>query len=90
MTRSAPRLSPRLVEQIDRLDDGRMPLAELWRRVGAAADDLGLPRPSYERVRGLAQAARRRAAREHRLADILVDVAFRSRPPEAVRAGWEW
>ena len=55
---SAPRISPRLLDEIERLSRRRMPIAELNRRVGAAAARLGLPRPSYEQVRLLVHEAR--------------------------------
>jgi hypothetical protein len=50
---SAARIPNRLLDAIERIDDGKLPLAEIARRVGAEADRLGLTRPSYERVRQL-------------------------------------
>jgi len=79
----SPRLSPRLVAALDRLDDGKMPLAELRRLVGAEAQRLGLPRPSYERVRVLAHELRARRA-EPTTAEVLWDVTTRVRAPEAI------
>jgi hypothetical protein len=35
-----------LLDAIVRIDDGKPPLAEIARRVGAEADRLGLTRPS--------------------------------------------
>ena len=84
MVTSAPRLSPRLVEAIDELDDGTMPIAELCRRVGAYADSLSLTRPSYEQVRVHAHAARRWRKLDATTGEVLVDVAARVRPPEDV------
>jgi hypothetical protein len=55
----APRLSPKLLEAIVRYDDRKVPIAETYRRVGREAERLGLPRPSYQRVRVLVHAARR-------------------------------
>jgi hypothetical protein len=55
----APRISPRLVEAIVRLDDTRVPIAEVNRRVGSEAERLGLRRPSYQRVRELVHQTRR-------------------------------
>jgi hypothetical protein len=81
--RFAPRLSPRLVAAIERLDDGKISYAELRRLVGAEADRLDLPRPSYERVRTLAQDLRTKRA-EITTGEVLVDVALRLRTPEAV------
>jgi hypothetical protein len=79
----APRLSPRLVAALERLDDGKLPIAELLRLVGAEADRLGLPRPSYERVRVLAHELRARRA-EPTTGEVLWDVAWRVRPPDAI------
>jgi hypothetical protein len=80
---AAPRLSPRLLLAIERFDDGRLPIAEIGRRVGAEAERLGLTRPSYSRVRTLVQAQRRRP-RGPTAAGIAVDLAFRTRSPQAV------
>jgi hypothetical protein len=83
MTDCAPRLSPRLVAALERFDDGKMAIAELRRIVGAEAQRLGLPRPSYERVRVLAHELRARRA-EPTTADVLWDVTARVRPPDAI------
>jgi hypothetical protein len=80
---SAPRLSPRLLAALERIDDGKLPIAELRRRVGTEAERLGLARPSYERVRILAHEHRARRARPT-TTDALLDVAMRVRPPEAI------
>jgi len=80
---SAPRLSPRLLAALERIDDGNLPIAELRRRVGAEAERLGLARPSYERVRILAHEHRARLAATT-TSDVLLDVAMRVRPPEAI------
>ena len=68
-----------------RLDDRRVPIAEVARRVGAEADRMGLPRPSYQRIRELVHESRR-VRRGPTTADVLVDIAFRVRPPEALLA----
>jgi hypothetical protein len=78
----APRISPRLLEAIARLDDRAIPIAETSRRVGAEAERLGLRRPSYERVRELVHELRR-VRRQPSTATVLLDIAFRVRPPEA-------
>jgi len=83
MTDCAPRLSPRLLAAIERLDDGKMAIAELRRLVGAEAQRLGLPCPSYERVRVLADELRTRRA-EPTTAEVLWDVTTRVRPPDAI------
>jgi hypothetical protein len=47
-----------LLDEIERLARGRLPIAEINRRVGAAAVRLELPKPSYEQVRVLVHEAR--------------------------------
>jgi len=79
----APRLSPKLLEAIVRLDDRKVPIAETYRRVGAEAERLGVPRPSYQRVRVLVHAARR-ARRGPTTTSLLVDVALNVRHPRDV------
>jgi hypothetical protein len=79
----APRISPKLLEAIVRLDKRTVPIAETSRQVGRKAEELGLPRPSYERVRELVHESRR-LSRGPSTTSILIDVAFRVRPTEAV------
>jgi hypothetical protein len=69
---------------IDRADTS-LPIAEICRRVGVEAERLALPRPSYEAVRVLVHQSRRRR-RQPSTGTILVDIAFRSRPPDALVA----
>jgi hypothetical protein len=79
----APRISPKLLDEIVRIDDRRLPIAEVNRRVGRAAWKLGLPKPSYQRVRELVHAARS-IRRGPTTMSVLMDVALRVRPPEAL------
>jgi hypothetical protein len=61
---SVPRGDPRLHALVVALDRDGAPAAETWRRVGEAATELGLPRPSYHTIRELVRAERlRRRAR---------------------------
>ena len=83
MVASAARVDSRLVAALERLDRVGVPIAETYRRVGVVARELGLLRPSYERVRTLVHEARRRG-RQPSAGDVLLDIAFRSRPPEAI------
>jgi hypothetical protein len=83
VSRSAARISHPLLAELERIDDGRMPIAEVNRRLGEAAEHLGLLRPSYERVRVLVHEQRRARARPGTLA-VFVDVTTRTRPPEAL------
>lgn len=60
---AVPCHDPRLHALVVGLHDVDTPAAETWRRVGEAAVELGLPRPSYHTVRELVrdEEARRRA-----------------------------
>ncbi len=60
MSRAAPRYDGRLVAALRRLDDRRVSIAETCRRVGALAEELGVPRPSYVHLRRLVVAERER------------------------------
>jgi proteasome lid subunit RPN8/RPN11 len=79
----APRIRKELLEAIVRHDRRTHPIAETCRRVGQDADRLGLTRPSYQRIRELVHESRR-LRRGPSTTSVLVDVAFRVRPPEAV------
>ena len=83
MLRFAPRLDSRLVDAAERLDARDTAIAETNRRVGLVAEELGVARPSYEQIRVVIQRARERG-REPTSADVLLDIAFRARPPEAL------
>lgn len=61
MAQSAPRYNARLLRAIRRLDDESVPIAEVCRRVGARAERLGVPRPSYVHVRRIVLSERERA-----------------------------
>ena len=83
MLASAPRVDSRLVAALRRLDDGSLPVAELNRRLGKVAETLGLAQPSYQCVRLLVRKIRR--CREvPGIGDLLVDIALRNKPPEAL------
>ncbi|HEY6836130.1 MAG TPA: hypothetical protein VI142_06625 [Gaiellaceae bacterium] len=79
----APRISPQVRAQIERLAERSLSAAEITRAVGDGAERLGQTRPSYEQVRALVREVRRRP-RQPSTADVLLDVAFRVRHPNAV------
>jgi hypothetical protein len=83
MTTIAPRIRKELLEAVVRHDKRTHPIAETCRRVGRDAERLGLTRPSYQRIRELVHQSRR-LRRGPSTTSVLVDVAFRLRPPEAV------
>ena len=76
-------IDQRLVSELMRLDDRNLPIAEVYRKLGATADGLGLPRPSYEVARRRIHEIRRARAGPH-TGDVALEVAFRVRPPEAL------
>jgi hypothetical protein len=59
----APRIDPRILRALSKLDDPDESIAESRRRLGEVARELGLPRPSYERVRQLVHLHRRSRSR---------------------------
>ena len=77
MVTGAARLSPRLLDTLVRADDGRVPIAEICRSVGAEAEALGLTRPSYEAVRLVVHLARDRRVAKHESTDGVWDEAAR-------------
>ena len=85
MPPSAPRISRRLLAAIVRLDDPRIPIAEVARRVCREAEQLDLTRPSYQQIRVLVHESRR-LKRSPSTAAVLVEVALRLRPAEDLYA----
>ena len=83
MASQAPRTGPTLLAVIERLDDDSVPIAEVYRRVAVLASQLGIVRSSYEQIRILVHEHRRRGLAPT-AGQILLEVALRSRPPEAL------
>jgi hypothetical protein len=79
MTEAAPRIHPALRAALERLDRRGRPIAETHRRLGAVADLLGLPRPSYQRTRELVHEHRRRTLAPS-AGRILLEVALSQTP----------
>jgi hypothetical protein len=81
----APRIPRRLLDEIERQSQRTVPIAEMNRCVGRAADRMGLYRPSYQQVRVLVHAARRlRRQAPTPVSTVAMQVAFRAKPPEAI------
>ena len=78
MVALAPRYDHRILEAVRALDDRSEPMAEISRRVGAAATAWGLHRPSYVHLRRLIVAHREREdaerVRREEILRILGDV----------------
>lgn len=72
-----------LLAAIERLDDDALPIAEVYRRVAALSSHLGCIRPSYEQIRVRVHEHRDRGLGPS-AGELLLDVAFRARPPEAL------
>lgn len=73
--RIAPRYDERILSAIRRLDDRTQPMAETARRVGAAAAELGLPRPSYVHLRRLIVAHREEEDADERRHEEIKQIA---------------
>jgi hypothetical protein len=57
---------PRIAVLVAELDEEDVPIAQTWRAVAAAAERLGMRRPSYQHVRRLVRIERRRRQLEAR------------------------
>jgi hypothetical protein len=79
----APRISPRLVDVIDRLARRGLTAAEICRQVGDEAERLGLTRPSYECVR-LRVTETRRLPAERSTGEALAGIAYPFKPPTVI------
>ena len=85
MKRSAAHIPERLYRRLDKLDERGVPIAETYRRIATQAEQWGLVRPSYERIRTLVHQSRRwKQSRGPSTSTVLFDVTFRVRPPEAI------
>jgi hypothetical protein len=87
---AAPRLEDQLVRAIVLLDNRDVPIAETYRRLRGLAHQMGIPRPSYERVRLELRAARarddERREKHRRARELAVQLAFNTRRADAVFA----
>src|SRR5205085_7816737 len=81
VVRSAASVTPDLLAALEQIDDGRLAVAEIARRLGAEAERAGSPRPSYERVRQLVHELRleRGPSRAALLIDVTTGVMSRDR-----------
>jgi len=79
---AAPRIDHRLLGIIER-GTGEA-AADLTRTIGAAAEALGLARPSYEQVRTLLRRAQTERS-EVTTVEVLLEIALRTRPAYDLR-----
>jgi len=78
--RFSPKFHPRLVRELWDLDDGHVPIAELWRAVTRVAWEFGLSSPGYHTVRTVVKAERRRRAAQREALLIALEEAFQWAP----------
>jgi hypothetical protein len=83
MPSSAPRIDSRLVAAIARFDKPGWYIADTHRAIGLVAEHLGLSRPSYQQTRVIVHQLRRRR-RDPSVGQVLLDIAFRVKPPDAL------
>ncbi len=84
MYAAAPRVDPQLLVAIGRLDDSSLPIAETYRRCRGAATTLGIPRPSYERVRLHVREVRRERERARVARETILAVLLHQKPVDAL------
>jgi hypothetical protein len=84
----SPTISPQVLAMIRNADDGTCAIAAVWRDAGRRARSRKLLQPSYESVRRIVHAQRRRAARPYsrlkRLAILAYELVFRTRDPQLI------
>jgi hypothetical protein len=83
---AAPRVEQQLLRAAADLDDRTEPMAETYRRLRTLAEEMGVPRPSYERVRLHLQVARRRETDRETARDLALELAFNTRSADHVIA----
>jgi hypothetical protein len=83
MYSAAPRLDRRVLALIARVDDHSLPIADTYRRVREGCADLGIPRPSYERVRQHVHDVRRQNEILREKQKTLLAIALYTKPLQA-------
>ena len=86
MTLSAPRFHPRLIRAIHRLDDESVPIAEVWRRVGAWADRSGSRGPDMTTSVAIVRAERDRRAELRQIRNDVAGTLLTGQTPDPVDA----
>lgn len=81
---AGPRVERRFLDGAVQLDDRSVPIAETYRRVRDLAEQMGIPRPSYERLRVHLRATRRREEDRTRTRELVFQLAYNTRPADVV------
>jgi len=79
MPAAAPRLHPRVLARLERLERSDLHYAEIRRGLVVLARELGVPPPSYEHVRRLAKQRRLARVPEGEVLRVVVGVALGTR-----------
>jgi hypothetical protein len=86
MYAAGPRVEERFLEHVVRLDDRSVPMAETYRQIRALAAQMGIPRPSYERVRQHLRSTRLREHERTRARTLALELAYNTRRADLVVA----
>ena len=76
----SPRVHEILVARVWEHDDGRLPMAEIWRRLRKDAVRFGLHCPGYHTIRAIVKLERERKAAQREALLIAVEEAFEWSP----------
>ncbi len=84
MPSAAPRIDSRLIAAMERFDQPGLAMADVHRRVGALAEEIGLTRPSYEQVRVLLHDLRTERRSRAGAGGLLLDITLSTRTKPAI------
>jgi hypothetical protein len=83
---AGPRVERRFLDAVAKLDDRSVPIAETYRRARELAEQMGVPRPSYERIRCHLRTTRITHEERYRARDLLFQLAYNTRRADDVLA----
>ena len=81
---AGPRVERVFLDRVTKLDDPSEPIAETYRRIRPLANEQGIPRPSYERIRVHLRAKRRREEERERARALVLELAYNTRKADDV------
>jgi hypothetical protein len=83
---AGPRVEQGFLERVAKLDDSSEPMAETYRRIRSLANEQGIPRPSYERIRRQLNTTRLRPDERKRARTLVFELAYNTRQADHVVA----
>ena len=83
---AGPRVERRFLDHVTHFDDRSQPMAETYRRIRATAAQMGIPRPSYERVRMHLRSTRLSQDERTQARTLVFQLAYNTRPADEVVA----